>query len=77
MNCTTYEYKKRNCVLLFRCERAYVYCIPFRFASGEESGNKTYFRDRNCSRVSYFTLPITRPAVTYVLTRKKAHAKNV
>lgn len=50
-NWTGYEYRKRNCVRLFFCERATV-CIAARELSPEFSGKRTYFRDRSYTLVS-------------------------
>jgi len=44
-NWTIYEYRKRNCVRLFRCERATVCVIPLPVGA-EASGRRTYFRER-------------------------------
>ena len=46
INCTGYEYKKRNCVLRLFCDRATVCMVPL--SSLEFSGRRTYLRDRNC-----------------------------
>jgi hypothetical protein len=50
INCTGYEYKKRNWVLRLFCDRATVCMVPL--SSVVFSGSRTYFRDRNWGDVS-------------------------
>ena len=50
INCTGYEYKKRNWVLRLFCDRATVCMVPL--SSVVFSGSRTYFRDRNWGNVS-------------------------
>ncbi len=45
INCTGYEYKKRNWVLRLFCDRATVCMVPL--SSLEFSGSRTYLRDRS------------------------------
>lgn len=50
MNCTTYEYRNKNWVRRFRWERATV-CIPLPAGVWEEeSGRRTYLRERSWIR---------------------------
>ena len=54
MNCTTYEYKNRNCVRRLFWERATV-CMPLPAGVvEEESGRRTYLRERSWTLLSTY-----------------------